>query len=66
MVKWKHLAKKVIGTIQIFNEPKEISGDTVLKLQTILSNKDLVVSDAILKCMEIIMKFNYTSVVSQG
>ena len=45
-------------------KPKEISGDTVLKLQTILSNKDLVVSDAILKCMEIISEItNYTSVV---
>ncbi len=45
-------------------KPKEISGDTLLKLQTILNNKDLVVSDAILKCMEIISDItNYTSVV---
>ncbi|MDD2505520.1 MAG: heat-inducible transcriptional repressor HrcA [Bacilli bacterium] len=45
-------------------KPKEITGDDVLKLQTILSNKDLVVSDAILKCMEIISEItNYTSVV---
>ncbi len=44
--------------------PKEITGDDVLKLQTILNNKDLVVSDAILKCMEIISEItNYTSVV---
>ena len=45
-------------------KPKEISGDDVLKLQTILSNKDLEVSDAILKCMEIISEItNYTSVI---
>ena len=45
-------------------KPKEITGDDVLKLQTILNNKDLVVSDAILKCMEIISEItNYTSIV---
>lgn len=45
-------------------KPKEITGEDVLKLQTILNNKDLVVSDAILKCMEIISDItNYTSVV---
>lgn len=45
-------------------KPKEISGDDVLKLQTILSNKDLEVSDAILKCMEIISEItNYTSII---
>ncbi len=44
--------------------PKEISGDDVLKLQTILNNKDLEVSDAILKCMEIISEItNYTSII---
>ena len=43
---------------------KEISGDSVLKLQTILNNKDLVVSDAITKCMEIVSEItNYTAVV---
>ncbi len=45
-------------------KPKEITGDDVLKLQTILNNKNLVVSDAIAKCMEIVSDItNYTSVV---
>lgn len=45
-------------------KPKELTGDDVLKLQTILNNKELVVSDAILKCMEIVSEItNYTSVV---
>ena len=45
-------------------KPKEITGEDVLKLQTILNNKDLVLSDAINKCMEIISEItNYTSVV---
>lgn len=45
-------------------EPKEMTGEDVLKLQTILSNNQLVVSDAITKCMEIISDItHYTSVV---
>ena len=45
-------------------KPKDITGEDVLKLQTILNNKDLVLSDAINKCMEIISEItNYTSVV---
>ena len=45
-------------------KPKEITGDDVLKLQTILNNKSLVISDAIQKCMEIISEItNYTTVV---
>ena len=45
-------------------KPKEITGETVLKLQTILNNKELVLSDAINKCMEIISEItNYTSIV---
>ena len=45
-------------------KPKEITGEDVLKLQTILNNKSLVVSDAIQKCMEIISEItNYTSIV---
>ena len=45
-------------------QPKEITGEDVLKLQTILNNKDLILSDAINKCMEIISDItNYTSVV---
>ena len=45
-------------------KPKEITGEDVLKLQTILNNKDLILSDAINKCMEIISDItNYTSIV---
>ena len=45
-------------------KPKEITGDDVLKLQTILNNKELAVSDAVVKCMEIISDItNYTAVV---
>lgn len=45
-------------------KPKEITGDDVLKLQTILNNTNLVVSDAVLKCMEIISDItHYTSIV---
>lgn len=45
-------------------KPKEITGEDVLKLQTILNNNNLVVSDAVQKCMEIISDItHYTSVV---
>lgn len=45
-------------------KPKELTGEDVLKLQTIFSNKQLELSDAISKCMEIISDLtNYTSVV---
>ena len=45
-------------------KPKEMNGEEVLKLQTILNNNSLVVSDAINKCMEIISDItHYTSVV---
>lgn len=45
-------------------KPREITGEDLLKLQTILNNKDLVLSDAITKCMEIISDItNYTSIV---
>lgn len=45
-------------------KPKEITGEDILKLQTILNNQDLVLSDAINKCMEIISDItNYTSIV---
>lgn len=45
-------------------QPKELTGEDVLKLQTILSNNSLVVSDAIQKCMEIISDItHYTSVI---
>lgn len=45
-------------------KPKELTGEDVLKLQTILNNNQLVVSDAVNKCMEIISDItHYTSVV---
>lgn len=45
-------------------KPKEITGDDLLKLQTILNNRDLDLSSAITKAMEIIADLtNYTSIV---
>lgn len=45
-------------------EPKKMTGDEVLKLQTIFDNKQLVLSDAITRSMEIISEItNCTSVV---
>lgn len=45
-------------------EPKELSGDDMLKLQTIVSNKSLVLSDVITQSMEIVSELtNYTAVV---
>lgn len=45
-------------------KPKDLTGEDMLKLQTIFSNKELQVSDAVNKCMEIISDLtNYTSVV---
>ena len=45
-------------------KPKEITGEAVIKLQQILSNNELVVSDAVTKCMEIISDItHYTRVV---
>lgn len=44
-------------------KPKELSGEDMLKLQTLFSNKNLTVSDAIEKCLEIISDItNYTSI----
>lgn len=44
-------------------EPKELTGEDMLKLQTIFANQDLLVNDAILKCLEIISEItNYTSI----
>ena len=43
---------------------KKIANDEINKLQTILNNKNLATSDAIVKCMEIISDItNYTSIV---
>lgn len=45
-------------------KPKELTGEDVLKLQTIFKNNDLQLSDAINRCVEIISDItNYTSVV---
>lgn len=45
-------------------KPKELTGEDVLKLQTIFKNNDLQLSDAINRCVEIISEItNYTSVV---
>lgn len=45
-------------------EPQKISGEDMLKLQTIFNNKNLSLSDAINKSLEIISDItNYTSVV---
>lgn len=45
-------------------KPKDLTGEDMLKLQTIFSNTELQVSDAVAQCMEIISDLtNYTSVV---
>src|SRR5574344_2256522 len=45
-------------------EPKKISGEDMLKLQTIFNNKDLDLNDAISRSLEIVSDItNYTSVV---
>ena len=45
-------------------EPEKLTGSDMLKLQKIVNNRDLVLSDAINKCMEIISDLtNYASIV---
>ncbi len=45
-------------------KPKEMSGEDVLKLQTIFQNNSLILSDAIIKSLEIISEMtNYTAVI---
>ncbi|MEG0026191.1 MAG: heat-inducible transcriptional repressor HrcA [Bacilli bacterium] len=45
-------------------KPKEITGDDLLKLQTIFHNNSLMLNDTIIKSMEIISELtNYTSIV---
>ncbi len=45
-------------------KPKELTGEDMLKIQTIFKNNELKVSDTITKCMDIISEItNYTSVV---
>ena len=45
-------------------KPKELTGEDMLKLQTIVDNKSLVINDVILKSMEIISELtHYTAIV---
>ena len=45
-------------------KPKELTGEDMLKLQTIFQNQELQLSDAINQCVEIISEItNYTSIV---
>lgn len=45
-------------------EPKKLSGEDMLKLQCIMDNKSLTISDAISKSMEIIAEMtNYTAII---
>ncbi len=45
-------------------QPKELTGDDMLKLQTIFKNNSLMISDTIIKSMEIISDLtHYTSIV---
>ena len=45
-------------------EPKELSGEDMLKLQCIMDNKSLTISDVISKSMEIVAEMtNYTTIV---
>ena len=44
-------------------KPKELTGEDVLKLQTIFANRELAISDAIEECLKIISDItNYTSI----
>lgn len=50
--------------VEYLMKPKELTGDDILKLQTIFSNQELEVSDAINKCVDIISDItNYTSII---
>lgn len=45
-------------------QPKELSGDDMLKLQTIVNNKSLVISDVLSRSMEIVSQLtNYTAII---
>lgn len=45
-------------------KPKELTGEDMLKLQTVFHNKSLVLTDVVLKSMEIVSDLtNYTSIV---
>lgn len=48
-------------------KPKEMTGEDMLKLQTIFQNKSLMLDDAIIRSMEIISELtSYTAVVLEG
>lgn len=47
-------------------KPKELNGEDMLKLQTIVDNKSLVVNDIILKSMEIISELTHYATVVLG
>ncbi|MFV0249935.1 MAG: heat-inducible transcriptional repressor HrcA [Bacilli bacterium] len=50
--------------VDLIMEPKELTGEDMLKLQTIFHNQSLVLTDAIKKSMEIISELtNYTSII---
>lgn len=50
--------------VEFIMRPKELNGEEMLKLQTIFSNNQLEISDAISKCVDIISEItNYTSVI---
>ena len=50
--------------VKFLMEPEKLTGTDVIKLQKIFSNNELVISDTISKCMEIISDLtNYASVV---
>lgn len=45
-------------------QPQELSGEDMLKLQTVINNKSLAISDVIAKSMEIVAEMtNYTTIV---
>lgn len=48
-------------------KPKEMTGEDMLKLQTIFQNKSLMLDDAIIRSMEIISELtSYTAVILEG
>ena len=50
--------------VKYLMKPKDLNGEEMLKIQAIFNNKDLMVSDAISKSLEIISDLtNYTSIV---
>ena len=66
-----HISSGIIPSERGYNyyvenlmKPKELTGEDVLKLQTIFHNNALEVSDAITECVKIISEItNYTSIV---